>query len=213
MMIAGKLKVSVLGMAMGAALLGSAAHAFEAPADPQPRAVSIAGLSDRITEKRTALYALQRDACFKMAGVEAKNSADQGSTSVQSVGTLAETLISGDEASSIDASLRRDIDLVEQYWAILSPALQRIAAGDFHPVLVQQALRLEPATQRLLSNIQDRLNEKDDGITGAEADQRASATTAQKMRVQQMTKDACFILSDIESVDTGPDLRDTSAAF
>lgn len=207
-----QLKVSVLGLAFGAGLLASATQAFEAPAAPLSDAVSTASVSERITGKRELLYAMQRDACFKMAGVEGTDFAARVSASVAHFGTMADTLAAEGDSTGLDTALQSDLNLFEQYWKVLAPALQQISAGDFHSVPVQQALRLEPEAQRLLRSIQDRLDQDADDMPAA-ADDRAQAIAAQKVRVQKMTKDACFVLRDIKTADARADLQVTLAAF
>lgn len=149
--------------------------------------------ANAVMEKKALLQSITRDACFKMAGIQGK---DFGRRATVAIDGMYEALDVLRERYQQDVPGPRSLDrlaMIDTHWQTLSPALQQVSAGDYHAVPVAQILRLEPALQTELAGIHAKY-QLSAGGTGLR-----EIALVQKMRVHQLTKEACLVLRDISA--------------
>lgn len=188
-------------LSVAAVLIGASAQAGTTVSEPIATVQNPAAQAQQIIAKKTVLHSLARDACFLMSGIDGTDFEARVSSSLVDM--------QGDGADGRNPAA---MDQLNAQIQTLSPALRQIIAGDFHAVPIRQLLTLEPAAQADLTALLVTF----DRAASAEGKSMAApvrTVNEQKMRVQKMTKEACFVSRGISAAANRASLAETIAIF
>lgn len=165
----------------------------------------------RALENKASLQSMERDACFKMAGIKNKDFGARVRNAIETFDLSMDQHKAGAPLIRPGQSKSNFADL-EGNWTTLSAAFQQVAAGDYHYIPIRQVLTLAPKLYEQLEDIQPPMQDsKRSEQTADEA--RLMISLEQKVRVQKLLKEACYVLRGISVKENLAALSVTQDAF
>lgn len=199
-------RIAHIGFVFGMSLM---AGAFQATASNDVSADRSTQLLFSTLEDLASLHSMERDACFKMAGITTKDFATRVQTAVAAFNLSLEEQDAGGPVSGLAQQTAAQVSGLRKDWRTLSAALQQVSAGDFHAVPIRQVLALAPKVQSAVDSKRQALSDSIQTTTDA----RYVATLEQKVRVQMLVKKACYVLRGISAEDNLAALLNTIETF
>ena len=168
--------------------------------------------------QRMLTQQIARNACFVMADIDPDRFAAKTEATVRQFDSVLVGLHEGDETLGLMRETNPDIlaalRQVESLWKTLGPASRQIAAGDVHPVPMQQLIRLnlltndemDGAVQKILSNYTN-------PAMPADLVRTINLAGRQRMLSQKASKEICFRVLDISGDGASGNIDETIATF
>ena len=168
--------------------------------------------------QRMLTQQIARNACFVMAGIDPDRFVAKTDAAVRQFNTALYGLRHGDTNLGLfeeqQAAVLSDLEAVEILWRTLGAASRQIAAGDTHPVPMEQLIRLNVETKDAMNTAVHTI-EKHYGDRGMGADLARTINLAgrQRMLSQRASKEVCFFVLDITSGGSAEMVQATLAEF
>lgn len=150
----------------------------------------------------TLVQSMTQAACFAMADVQQKSSANKALEDLDTFETVIIGLIEGHEWLGLlptdDPNSLRNIAELNSIWSLYRPAVQQIVAQDYHPVAMRQIIQ-QSATVADASNTMARAFVADFGADVIDPTLNAAVLLAghHRMLSQRAILELCFVLADV----------------